>query len=75
MSQPSDNADRLRRIFAQFDTDDDGYIGLEEFVVVLSAVGDGDVPKEVAELDFAVIDTDGDGVVSFEEFSTWWLSD
>ena len=75
MSQASEQLSQLKRIFARFDTDSDGYIGLEEFIVVLQAVGDADVPKAVAELDFAVIDTDGDGRVSFAEFSAWWLSD
>lgn len=76
MSQSSEkNLEELRRKFTRFDADNDGLLNLEEFIVVLKAVGDVDVPREVAELDFAVIDADGDGAVSFEEFSAWWLED
>jgi len=61
----------LGEIFAQFDTNNDGYLDIDEFKRALHAIG---LPKrsgDKANLDeftFKQMDTNGDGKLSVEEF-------
>ncbi len=72
--RPDIDTQVMRKTFDLYAIGPDGKIGFDEFCVLLEELGD-DVPREVAELDFAVIDKDGSGAVSFEEFRRWWLDE
>jgi Ca2+-binding EF-hand superfamily protein len=61
----------LRRQFDACDLNGDGFIGFEEFQILLTRL-DGDVSREECLLDFEVADTEGDGYIGFKEFIVWW---
>jgi Ca2+-binding EF-hand superfamily protein len=63
----------LRKIFDSCDLDGDGFIDPEEFHALLIKL-DGDVSREVCQLDFDVADTEGDGYIGFKEFVVWWTT-
>lgn len=55
------------RIFQIFDSDNDGFISLEEFTKALELFGGLDDPEEQYQFAFKIYDLNGDGVVSSEE--------
>ena len=61
----------MSKVFKQFDTDGDGYLGMREFMRAFRALGlakrSGDKMKVDLEM-FNSFDTNGDGVVSLKEF-------
>ena len=74
MSAPDDkDLAELRKTFDACDLNGDGFIGPEEFHALLIKL-DGDVSREVCQLDFDVADTEGDGYIGFKEFVVWWTT-
>jgi Ca2+-binding EF-hand superfamily protein len=74
MAKPTDEEiATLRTTFESCDPNGDGFIDQEEFHALINKL-DGDVPREVSQLDFEVADTEGDGYIGFKEFIVWWTS-
>lgn len=64
---PSDILAELREAFTLFDTDGNGHISAQEFVIILKSLGLTLSESEVQDL-FYEIDLDGNGNIEFEEF-------
>ena len=61
----------MSKVFKQFDTDGDGFLGMREFQRAFRALGLQKRDGKKMEVDLAMFnsfDTNGDGVVSLEEF-------
>jgi Ca2+-binding EF-hand superfamily protein len=64
----------LRQTFEANDQDADGWIGDNEFALLLRAL-DQDLSYPECMLAFEATDVDGDGAICFEEFVQWWLAE
>jgi hypothetical protein len=65
--------DKIRRLFAQYDTDGTGTLDAQEIARVCVAMGQTVDATTINNI-MRVLDTSGDGVVSLEEFQAWWRS-
>lgn len=61
----------IKRIFDQFDKDNDGLINKRELNTLATALNDPLTPAELADF-FKVIDKDNSGKITWEEFITYW---
>ena len=59
----------LDRIFHIFDTDDDGSISFNEYVVGISTLSSKTSHEEKMKFSFAVYDFDGDGLISSDDLT------
>lgn len=66
----SDTAERIERIFEQYDVNGDGWISLEELASVLRSIDDIWDDDKI-ELLMNVVDVDSDGYINFAEFASW----
>jgi len=64
---PPDILAELKEAFSLFDTDGNGHISAQEFVIILKSLGLQLSESEVQDL-FYEIDLDGNGNIEFEEF-------
>jgi len=64
---PPDILAELTEAFSLFDTDGNGHISAQEFVIILKSLGLNLSEAEVQDL-FYEIDLDGNGNIEFEEF-------
>lgn len=60
------------RMFKAIDTDKDGLISLEDYLVYNDILTYGN-EHEKNFFSFKMIDLDGDGIVNFEEFKNFWF--
>ena len=58
---------RLKRVFNQFDEDQDGKLSPLELRRCVRLIG-GELPLEEAEVVVQTLDSDGDGLLSLEDF-------
>lgn len=68
---PQEKIDELRKIFDQFDKDENSTIDWDEFCVMVDELI-GDQTLEEKSLAFHLIDTNHSGQISFDEFCAWW---
>ena len=61
----------IRKEFDYFDTDNNGEIGLTEFIELLTIISPKTKASHVEE-GFGLIDENNDGSIDFEEFLEWW---
>jgi len=61
----------IRRIFDQFDRDNNGFITRKELASLASALNDPLTPAELSDF-FNVIDCDNSGKITWDEFITYW---
>tara|TARA_B100000795_G_scaffold60163_1_gene40245 strand:+ start:3328 stop:3555 length:228 start_codon:yes stop_codon:yes gene_type:complete len=61
----------IKRIFKQFDSDNDGFINRRELGTLAIALNDPLTPAELADF-FKSIDTDNSGKITWNEFITYW---
>ena len=72
MSEISDQQRReYKKVFDQFDTDDNGCIDWDEFRKLLNEL-DENMPLEDKLAAFHDADSNRSGRIDFEEFITWW---
>uniref|UniRef100_A0A7N0TBG9 EF-hand domain-containing protein n=1 Tax=Kalanchoe fedtschenkoi TaxID=63787 RepID=A0A7N0TBG9_KALFE len=64
---PAETGDEMRKIFAAFDKDGDGYITREELRAAMEGAGVAVGEREVAEM-VEKMDGNGDGVIDLREF-------
>jgi Ca2+-binding EF-hand superfamily protein len=63
--------EKLAQTFAEFDSDDDGYITAPEFKLAMSSRGDA-ITEDDLESIFANTDYDQDGRINLAEFTEAW---
>ena len=63
--------DEYAPTFALIDTDQDGYISLEEFTRLMELLGGDRATTQTVQGMFDQIDTDGDGRVDLDELATF----
>ncbi|KAI9181009.1 hypothetical protein LWI28_010273 [Acer negundo] len=63
--QPTKND--MRQVFDRFDSDKDGKISQSEYKEILTALGQGDMDREVKKI-YGAVDLNGDGFIDFKEF-------
>jgi Ca2+-binding EF-hand superfamily protein len=66
--------EELRETFDYNDRNEDGKIGLDEFIAMLDELEAGMSARE-ARVGFNDIDTNNDGLIDFREFAAWWRED
>ena len=67
------NPNNIVEAFRLFDTDNNGYISVDEFKYILKMVDSPLVDKDVKEI-FAHFDVSKDGKIDYKEFVTFWNS-
>lgn len=72
MQISAERLSELKQSFDYNDLDQDGAIGLAEFVSMLSEL-DAQTSFDEAKLGFEAIDINNDGSIQFEEFVEWWV--
>ena len=72
MSEISEEQRReYKKVFEQYDTDDNGCIDWDEFRKLLNELGE-DMSLEDKLASFNDVDTNHSGRIDFEEFIAWW---
>ena len=72
MSEISEEQRReYKKVFEQYDTDDNGCIDWDEFRKLLNELGE-DMSLEDKLAAFNDVDTNHSGRIDFEEFIAWW---
>lgn len=66
----SHSRNQLKQTFDQFDSDNNGYLSLEELTQAVQALGVNTTGDKIKKF-FNDVDTDKDGQVSFQEFQAW----
>ena len=67
------NPNNIVETFRLFDTDNNGYISVDEFKYILKMVDSPLVDKDVKEI-FAHFDVSKDGKIDYKEFVAFWNS-
>ena len=67
------NPNNIVEAFRLFDTDNNGYISVDEFKFILKMVDSPLVDKDVKEI-FDHFDVSKDGKIDYKEFVTFWNS-
>jgi len=68
---PEEKQQELRKLFNQYDKDQNGRIDWDEFCHMLDELTGDKTLQEKSEA-FNLIDIDHNGQINFEEFSEWW---
>ena len=71
---PEDELEDMRRYFKVFDADNSGFVDADEFVHLMTTLGETLSEEEVRDM-IAGVDADGDGKLNIEEFITLMLKD
>lgn len=72
MSETTEQQRReCKKIFQQYDTDDNGCIDWDEFRQLLTEL-DKEISLEDKVAAFNAVDTNHSGRIDFEEFFAWW---
>ncbi len=66
-----ETVEQIRGHFNDFDTDQNGFIDLEEFEKLLHILAP-DADEDEVQRGFETIDSNHDGHIDFNEFITWW---
>mmetsp|Transcript_75455 Transcript_75455/g.125809 ORF Transcript_75455/g.125809 Transcript_75455/m.125809 type:complete len:308 (-) Transcript_75455:216-1139(-) len=66
----------IRAAFEHFDLNKDGFISVDEFIAIMTRVGEGCNPisEEKARQAFKDCDINGDGKVEYDEFAATWAN-
>jgi len=63
--------DLIRETFHVYDTNDDGLIDMDEFLVMIDALYPG-TSASYLESGFFIMDQNQDGYIDLQEFLDWW---
>lgn len=64
---------RIKAVFDDLDSDDDGKLSGDQFVVLATALH-LDLSAEELDEEIRSVDSNGDGMVDFAEFYNWWCA-
>lgn len=70
--KPLPKASEVKAAFEEFDLDGSGYIEVDEFALLCTAL-DRPLDDSALHQTLSLLDTDGDGRISFHEFLQWWM--
>ncbi len=67
----ADDLAEIRENFDHFDTDQNGFIDIEEFAHLLDSL-QAEMSADEIRTGFREIDADKNGLIDFDEFCAWW---
>lgn len=66
-----DSTEEVRKNFAFFDRDGNGFIDIKEFIELIKTISP-EATEAQAVTGFELVDENKDGLIEFEEFLAWW---